>query len=205
MKRVIRRGVFETNSSSMHSIVVTKNDVVKKGYFDYYSSPCNKKISLTWSDDIEFERSPFEILATAIEKFYYAVASFLGGATYEHLLDDNEPDEYLKEMMASFDSLASSIFEDCNGVDYPDKLDCYSLGHVDHESCGLLKHFLEIENISLEEFIKNPKYIVVIDGDEYCVFNSMKKAGLIKEENIVKEVCCDNYFYNFTHKEDAKF
>ena len=202
MKRVIRRGVFETNSSSMHSIVVTKNDVCDKDYLKYY--PRSKRKISVWEGDLEFERSPFNILATAIHKFRYAIASFLGNATYEHLSKDGEPDDYLLEMMVSFNSLASSIFDGCEGINYPDNLDYYSFGHVDHESCRLLERFLKIENISLEEFIKNPKYIVVIDGDEYQVFNSMKKAGLIREEDIVKEVCNDDYFYSFTHEEDKK-
>ena len=202
MKRVIRCGVFETNSSSMHSIVVTKNDVADEDYFESYLS-CSKKLHL-YEDDLEFGRSPFEVLSTARRKFEYAIASFLGDAVYEHLSKDGEPDEHLKGMMESFDSLASSVFDGCKGVEYPGKLNELSFGFIDHDSSRLLQRFLKIEDISLEEFIKNPKYIVVIDGDEYCVFNSMKKAGLIREEDIVKEVCNDDYFYSFTHEEDKK-
>lgn len=202
MKRTIRRGVFETNSSSMHSIVVTKNDVTNKDYFECYIG-CDKKMHL-YEGDLEFSRSPFEVLVTAERKFEYAIASFLGDAIYEHLSRNGEPDDYLREMMKSFDSLAMSVFDGCKGIEYPKKLNDYSFGYVDHESGRLLQRFLKIEDISLEEFITNPKYIVVIDGDEYCVFNSMKKTGLIREEDIVKEVCNSDWLYHFTHEEDKK-
>ena len=75
MKRVIRRGVFETNSSSMHSIVVTNNDIKNvstKDYFWVWKSPCNSKISF-WGSDIEFGRSPFDVLGTAYDKLKYAL------------------------------------------------------------------------------------------------------------------------------------
>jgi len=36
----------------------------------------------------------------------------------------------------------------------------------------------------LEEFIFNPKYQVVIDGDEYNIFGDMINDGLINDESI---------------------
>lgn len=51
----------------------------------------------------------------------------------------------------------------------------------------LLGIFLKKENISLEEFLINKKYVVICDGDEYCVYDDMKKAGLINAEMIDHE------------------
>lgn len=189
MKRVIRRGVFETNSSSMHSIVVTNNNinnVSMEDYFYVWKSPCSNKISF-WHEDIEFGRSPFEILATAYDKLKYAYASFFGYEADEHVDEDGNPDDELKERMESFDSVVASVFEGLTGVDYSDSLSNGEWGYVDHESCSLLRDFLNKEDISLEEFLRNPKYIVVIDGDEYQVFNSMKEANLINKDNLVME------------------
>ena len=210
MKRVIRRGVFETNSSSMHSIVVLKEDVnaekqddniwITKGELHIYES------------DLEFGRSPFEILSTAERKLHYAIASILSSAVWGHVTEDGNCDEYLSDKLDEFDSIASGVFAGCVGIDYPmtTKHDETSeweepdLGYVDHESSGLLAHFLDKEGITLYEFVSNPKYIVVIDGDEYCVFNTMKHSGLINTNNIEKEYCLDHYFYDFVHEEDKK-
>ena len=160
MKRVIRRGVFETNSSSMHSIVVTKNELTNDNHDDYFHVwGYSNKIHF-WHGDIEFDRSPFEVLVTARDKLRYAYASFFGYEAREHVDEDGNPDDELRERMESF---------------------------VDHESSSLLRDFLNKEDISLEEFLRNPKYIVVIDGDEYQVFKSMKEANLINKDNLVME------------------
>lgn len=68
-------------------------------------------------------------------------------------------------------------------------------GYVDHQSDGLLQAFLKEHNISLEEFIFNDRYMVVIDGDEYQVFNNMLEVGLINksEISVIKGVYDDEY------------
>lgn len=209
MKRVIRRGVFETNSSSMHSIVVTKENLIKNedvylrdGKLDIYDS------------DLDFGRSPFEILSTPKRKLHYAIASILPKSFYGHITknEDDVPvaDEYLVGKFEEFDRLASRLFDGCDGISYPtetkhnDKYewDVAYCGYVDHDSNSLLTRFLDKENITLYEFISNPKYIVVIDGDEYCILNSMKECGLIDVDNIEKEYCENDYTYDYVHKND---
>ena len=51
----------------------------------------------------------------------------------------------------------------------------------------MLQGFLEKENITLKEFLFNKKYIIIIDGDEYCMFDKAKESGLINMSNIQKE------------------
>lgn len=60
-------------------------------------------------------------------------------------------------------------------------------GYVDHESADLLHSFLQKENITLEEFLTNKKYCIVIDGDEYHEWTKMKNTVLINKDNIVDE------------------
>lgn len=211
MKRVIRRGVFETNSSSMHSIVVMKNDMTNKqtnnGDDVYF---CNGNKLNIWKSDLEFDRSPFDVLATPVRKLHYAIASILSRATYGHITDDGKCDEYLSAKLDEFDELAMRLFDGCKGIEYPletkydnkEEWEEPYLGYVDHESSMILTSFLEKENITLYDFISDPKYIVIIDGDEYCVFNSMKECGLISTETIEKEYCDNSFFYNYVHEED---
>lgn len=58
------------------------------------------------------------------------------------------------------------------------------MGYVDED---ILTGFLREENITIEEFLKNKRYIVIVDGDEYCIYKDMKEHGLINTNNIVRE------------------
>lgn len=85
MKRQIRIGVFETNSSSMHSLVVTKQndkytpDEILEGVYlgkdvETGEEQCVWRI---WDSDLEFGRSPFRALGTFVDKWTYACASLV--------------------------------------------------------------------------------------------------------------------------------
>lgn len=52
---------------------------------------------------------------------------------------------------------------------------------------NILSSFLERENISLEEYLTNKKYVVIQDGDETCYWNAMKKTGLVNMDIIDHE------------------
>ena len=45
----------------------------------------------------------------------------------------------------------------------------------------------EYPNISLEEFLTNKRYIVVVDGDEYQIFDHIKKSGLFDTSKIIHD------------------
>ena len=38
-------------------------------------------------------------------------------------------------------------------------------------------------NVSLEEFLTNSKYVVWIDGDEYCIKEKLFESGLLHAED----------------------
>jgi hypothetical protein len=60
-------------------------------------------------------------------------------------------------------------------------------GSVDHQSKNLLQDFLDKPGMTLKEFLFNKKYYVVIDGDEYCIFDMYKNNNIIRTDNIVEE------------------
>lgn len=165
MKYTIRQGMFETNSSSMHSIIITKNDsnCYEKGLKCYYGG------ILSFSDeDLEFSRYPFQFLNTWRDKVAYAIASYCQ--------EYNRDSEEAKEFISKLETIIKKHVEGFDHIELPDPEDTwYPFGYVDHQSEGLLQKFLEEENVTLEDFIFTPKYIVVIDGDEYCIFDTMKK------------------------------
>lgn len=93
MKYQIRKGCFETNSSSMHSLVMTKKnsnvrmtreEIRHEFYLDedwYREHHKNDKKEVIKIDpwDNEFGRSPFNVLVTFRDKLAYAIAEYCGG------------------------------------------------------------------------------------------------------------------------------
>ncbi len=182
MKRQIRSSVFETNSSSMHSLVVKKEDghyadnelrrhlwLDKNGVWEIWSS-----------EKITFGRSPFECLCTFEAKVRYAIASLCGWRS------DAE------DIFKKIEKNVKEVIPECTGIKLPkmwdwsddEDEDKISYGSVDED---ILTPFLRSEGISLKEFLTNKKYVVIVDGDEYCIWDSLKNSGLVNENEIAKE------------------
>lgn len=174
MRKIIRQGTFETNSSSSHSLVITKSKQVEKypkvwlhgGYLRLYT------------DDLEFERTPNKPLTTFKEKLGYLIASYRN--------DENKIDEIVE--------VVKKLIPECHGIEFPEDVFGFEeesgnyYGYIDHQSSGILKKYLTEYNVSFEEFLTNKKYIIVIDGDEYNMWGAFKESGLINEEFIEKEI-----------------
>lgn len=98
MKRQIRSSVFETNSSSMHSLTVMKRDdkytseeILKDIWLSYDAETGEE--DCVWKiydeDNLRFGRYPFRVLATFKDKWLYACASLVceyNDDTYKELL-----------------------------------------------------------------------------------------------------------------------
>lgn len=87
MKKQVRKNVFETNSSSMHSLVITKTsdkytseEIMKDIYLsDDNSTNEEDCIWKIWDEDkLYFGRSPFKVLSSFRDKWLYALASLVG-------------------------------------------------------------------------------------------------------------------------------
>jgi len=172
MKINIRRSTFETNSSSMHSLVILKDD--KKPEIEDYVYVGNDNTWNIWSeDDLVFERGPFDILSTPTDKFKYLLAAFG------------------KERKNELIEAIKSIYPEIKKIKFPkDWKDKTFYGYIDHQSIGLVKNYIEENNIPLVEFLKDSKYQIIIDGDEYGIWNKMKESGLVDTESIVVDINC---------------
>lgn len=179
MKIKIRKSVFETNSSSMHSLVIKKEN----GYYtpeeieeDVWIDD-NGVWDLAWNDELVFGRSPFNCLCTFGSKTRYAIASLCSPEYIgvNNIGDKNKFNE-IKEIFIKY-------VPKCKKIRLQEDTD-FPYGWVDE---NILTRFLESENISLEEFLINKKYVVIVDGDEYCIWDSLKQAGLIDLNKIEKE------------------
>lgn len=179
MKRVIRLNCFETNSSSQHSIIVTKNDVrVNPEELDWnkvkdenepYSYERIYLYKGKWNlRDIDdgFGRYPFQLLTTFEEKFKYAMCEYLG-----HLYED---DPEWQEQYDMFKAIASEVipgFEDFN-IRTKD-IDIY----LDKDGNDIKQKDLHYNYWNKEE--KHPEYYY-IDKD------GNKQQAIFDEENYLE-------------------
>lgn len=170
MKVQIRGGVFETNSSSMHSLVVstkggkyTEDEIYEGIWLD-----TDGKWEI-WEQEVSFGRAPFGLLYSFEEKVRYALASLNGS------------DIKLSDVRQILDKYAPKIKE-------------VVLPMVQEDSVGgwtddnILPGALRKLGISLEDFLTDRRYMVVVDGDEYCIWDSLKKSGMINTNMIKEEV-----------------
>ena len=124
MKYVVRNGIWESNSSSAHSIVVTKDKrkvdpskLVWNTNDDYDRMDCvyleNKGKLRLWDIYEGYGRYPFRLLMSFEDKLKYAMCEYLG-YLYE---DDPEWDKWYKE----FESIAYEMIPGFKGFDIDTK------------------------------------------------------------------------------------
>lgn len=186
----IRKGVFETNSSSSHSIVFLK-EPDKKEIEPTYRMNEDGIMDFWYEDDLQFGRSPFELLTDWDGRLRYAIASY-------SMKDDkiHELEEICKKKVPGFKCFKFK----------KDKWDNQEYrGYVDHQSVGLLDAALAKYNVSLEDFVFDDKFIVVIDGDEYCIFNTLIETPMFNDD-AVEDItsACFAYEEDFWKKEKEK-
>ena len=125
MKRQIRQGIFESNSSSSHVIVVTKNDYIltqddiATSYKDYQEDESkeyiyiNKKGEWDVYGELYFGRG-FKVMSSLENKAEYAIAEYCGKyADYT----DEEKTQKLNEIQ----NILSSVIPGLTGIDIPKK------------------------------------------------------------------------------------
>lgn len=159
----IRRNVFETNSSSSHSLVILTDDIIKETDTDLYFTHEEMLNSLhglrkdgtykSFDRDWYFGRCPFRALDTFEQKFQYAYAN-----------EDKDPEKsdlvlMLKTLVPEVKTFVAP--EDAGTDAYP------------------LHGWLNSHGITMKEFLTNKKYVIIQDGDEYHIWEDLIRSGLI--------------------------
>lgn len=156
--KVVRKGVFETNSSSMHSLaIINAND-----YNPEYNYPKNKTLYVY---PAEYGWG-YERLTEPDEKLSYlfALAASSNGLRWLDNQDEVFVDRFfdLSEVKKIYDTM-SDIGIAINFV--IDKSSDHYFGYVDHQSIETIDTFLG--DIPIKDFIFNDKYMVIIDNDNH--------------------------------------
>ena len=240
MKINVRAGMFETNSSSAHSLLImkkrqtmTQQEIRDEFYLDEEWHKDRGNVLKLNSYNNEFGRS-FDVLTSFRDKLSYALASMCGncyklksyieaGDTFEKVFEpllkklvgvdevempmdnrcfnvysdtvtDDECQDYDTYEEVPYDDLVYN--EDCEySTTYKETcksgrkqeriwLDVPDFGGIDHQSFGLFQGFLKKYGLTLEEYLIRKDIMVVIDGDELCVFGTMMDSGLIDKDAI---------------------
>lgn len=175
MKKIVRCGTFETNSSSSHSLVVTKSsdvftpEEIRENFWV-------DKDRLIWmgSYRLDFGRNPNAPLVSFADKLRYLIATYC-----------NSNPEKIDELL----SIVQKYVPEVKGFKFDLTYNgnrCY-YGSIDHQSMGIVRSYIEKHNLSLEEFLINKKYIIILDGDEYDMWGTMKESGLVNLDFIEEE------------------
>lgn len=178
MRVGIRQDIFETNSSSAHSLCITKNDEKIRYSDDIWINPSGKWV--LYSDELIFDRYPFMVLSDFSEKVKYAIATFCGTSKPKDEAQKNLSliRDVCREMIPYFDDF---FFETIDGDDSD-----WKYGYA--ENYGKLEDWMKQNNVSIRDFLLSKRYIIVCDGDEYGVWDKMKSNGLVNVDIIQKEV-----------------
>ena len=165
----IRTGVFETNSSSVHSLVFYDMGVLGTAEKELESLIAwDGKIHIT-PDDFGWEYSgPYY---GAIKKLSYIATTIVQKCReYDENWNETVDTEELEndsEFLEVDDILCKNI-NGCKGWVIDPKNDYYPWGYVDHQSyLGNIKNFLSYEGVSLYEFIFDDKVELVIYNDNH--------------------------------------
>lgn len=172
MKRQIRAGIFETNSSSMHSLVVrnmkekllyTDEEILEELKNCNYVNDEGTIFDASWEDNWYYGRAPFEILSDFSDKLRYVYSYYCYEETHE---TREQIVEILKKHIPTLKSFS-----------FP--TDAYVDGYCPFwkASDGTLK---------IEEFLLNKKYVVIVDGDEYNEWGKLLGAGIINTKVFTK-------------------
>jgi len=183
MKRVVRTGVFETNSSSMHSISINGSDMILKSEREYI---------FPLSEDFIVPTDDSDIIIIPLEDCEY-------GWGYEYITDPFEKLKYLVMMVVETEcknvTCINEIYE-TEGfkliqaevphtiVILDDSLEQHSytnkendvvyylshsgyIDHQSHEDFSSLQDFLNDADVNVEEFLYNKQLAVIMDNDNH--------------------------------------
>lgn len=174
MKQYIRTNTFETNSSSMHSLVVVKDpkpysedETLMRGYHDN-----TKSFDLFWHEDGTYERYPFQVLREPIDKLRYYVAHYIGAFNKKGMI------RKVKRFISKETGVAESKVEIRSYDDYKDKRSGYGWAGLNDTGEDVFD-YIERNKISMQDFVLNPKYVVIVDGDEYQEFKKLFESNII--------------------------
>ena len=183
----IRRNCFETNSSSMHSIAITKNSLPYSKYdkLDYMVEDNGLLDLYKYEHETDYyERYPFMILRSEEDKLKYVLGyyySYDGKKTKENKADIEAIHKLVKTRYPEI----KKIKDWADGTNWQGKdIKKYPITAKYNDTGESVFEFIKRKNLSIEDVIFNPTIIIFVDGDEYQETYKLFDARIIDENNI---------------------
>jgi hypothetical protein len=177
MMKKIRYGVFETNSSSTHSLSIMSSNRLNEDNLDYFVDECDLKIHIDLEDcEFGWEIKDYTM---AIDKLRYAIMMVI-----ETECKDCKSVSDVMETSGfnEIEDLIISKVKGCKGIeienhgierseyeDYDGNKKHYLKhnGYIDHQSVQPMKNILDFYGVSLEDFIFNMNIVLHTDNDNH--------------------------------------
>ena len=141
MRKQIRQSVFETNSSSMHSLTIQGKDMVEFKVKTDELRPWNVSYGeFGWG---------YDKLNTPEEKLSYLITEYQ---------DDEEMIDMINEALIEYTGSPLSIKIRRN--------DWYPKGHIDHQSQGMIREYIT-DKQSIIDIVFNRECTIIIDNDNH--------------------------------------
>ena len=196
MKQIIRYNTFETNSSSMHSLVVAKNPRPynkRELALNCYSPDRSYELFFCYNEEgADFNRYPFQVLRDPADKLRYYVAHEIGTCEKKNLIPK------VKKFISKQTGVPVKKIEIgiTNRWSHTNKAKRDYYGFVEHNDTGESPFdYINRKGITMEELVLNPKYIIIVDGDEYCEFKKLFESNLLNA-NDFEDISSGANFWN---------
>lgn len=161
MKRKIRKGMFETNSSSVHSIVIESLDTLD----DFPPVDEDGKVRIS-PDEFGWEYGGnYSGVQKKLSYLATIICQRLGCWGEEDMLEEIEDDD---DFQLVNDVIIN--YMKCDGWEIVKREDSFHpWGYIDHQSyCGSIRATLnEFSGISLPYFLFSSDVVLVIDNDNH--------------------------------------
>lgn len=164
MKRKIRKGVWETNSSSCHSVSISKNKIMN--------------FALPGLDEDGFLIAHFDEFGWEINRYNNPTSKLSYALTMVAMIHNeeffNEVEFYELDDFKMIEDVVKNKIPDCEGIQMAEHsfdnefwgIDGY-IDHQSYECYSCLQDFLNDYDITLEDFIFNANVILQTDNDNH--------------------------------------
>ena len=196
----IRRNVFETNSSSMHSLVIVKKPKpYTKNELNLFTYHNKKEFNLfDWSEDGNYERAPYRVLRTPLDKLRYYSAYILG--TCEELDKIKEIKNFINQQTGIDQENINLEHSETHYTRKGEEVETKDYGYVSQNDSGEdVFEFVKRKNIDWKDLILNPKYVIIVDGDEYQLFKALFESNILDANNF-EDISSGPDFWNDSEK-----
>lgn len=196
----IRRNVFETNSSSMHSLVIVKKPKpYTKNELSLFTYSNKDEFNLfDWSEDGNYERAPYRVLRTPLDKLRYYSAYILG--TCEELDKINDIKNFINQQTGINQENINLEHVETRYIKRGEEVESRDYGYVSSNDSGEdVFEFVKRKNIDWKDLILNPKYVIIVDGDEYQLFKALFESNIL-DANSFEDISSGPDFWNDSEK-----